>query len=338
MTYYAVDALGDAFAVTRSYLLPFDRSRWLRLALVVLFVGGTSTFSFQSSGTDTTGVPETVPGDVPAADLPEWTLAAVALVVVLVVVLALLFTLVGSVMEFVFVESLRSDAVHLRRYGRRYLGAGLRLFGFRVVLGLLTLAAVAVPVGLALLPFLGGSGPGAGAAVGAALVVVPVVLLVAVVAALVSGFTTMFVVPVMLLEERGVLAGWRRFWPTLRGRWVQYAVYVVAEFVLSIAAGIAVAIVDLLVLVALAIPFGILAGVVLLVGGFGTFSTVEVVALVVIGLVYLVLAIVAVLLVQVPVETYFRFYALLVLGDTDEALDLIPDRRAAVRTETETTA
>jgi hypothetical protein len=36
-------------------------------------------------------------------------------------------------------------------------------------------------------------------------------------------------------------------------------------------------------------------------------------------------------LVQVPVVTYFRYYALLVLGDTDADLDLIPERRRAVR-------
>jgi len=36
-------------------------------------------------------------------------------------------------------------------------------------------------------------------------------------------------------------------------------------------------------------------------------------------------------LIQVPVVTYLRYYALLVLGDTDSALDLIPEQRAAVR-------
>ena len=37
MSLYAVDAIDDALSATRSFLWPFDRGRWLRLALVVFF-------------------------------------------------------------------------------------------------------------------------------------------------------------------------------------------------------------------------------------------------------------------------------------------------------------
>lgn len=40
---------------------------------------------------------------------------------------------------------------------------------------------------------------------------------------------------------------------------------------------------------------------------------------------------VVVALAQVPVVTYLRYYALVVLGDVDSDLDLIPDRRGAIR-------
>jgi len=36
-------------------------------------------------------------------------------------------------------------------------------------------------------------------------------------------------------------------------------------------------------------------------------------------------------LVQVPVQAYLRYYALLVLGDVEPEFDLVPDQRAAVR-------
>lgn len=42
------------------------------------------------------------------------------------------------------------------------------------------------------------------------LLLIPVVILVATAAGLVNGFTTVFIVPVMVLEDCGVLAGWRR--------------------------------------------------------------------------------------------------------------------------------
>jgi len=48
---------------------------------------------------------------------------------------------------------------------------------------------------------------------------------------------------------------------------------------------------------------------------------------VVFGLAVLVLT----LFVSVPVQTYLRYYALFVLGDTNDAFDVIADRRRAVR-------
>ncbi|MFC6906655.1 DUF7544 domain-containing protein [Halalkalicoccus tibetensis] len=42
-------------------------------------------------------------------------------------------------------------------------------------------------------------------------------------------------------------------------------------------------------------------------------------------------AFVAGLLLQVPLRTYLRYYALLILGDTNERLDPIPELRARIR-------
>lgn len=60
------------------------------------------------------------------------------------VLVVLLFAFVGSVMEFAFVESLRSEEIHVRRYWTRYWRRGARLFGFRVGLGLVALLLLAV--------------------------------------------------------------------------------------------------------------------------------------------------------------------------------------------------
>ncbi|QLG60370.1 hypothetical protein HUG12_00815 [Halorarum salinum] len=93
----------------------------------------------------------------------------------------------------------------------------------------------------------------------------------------------------------------------------------------GILVAIAVAVAALLLL----IPFGILGavGVLLLTAvpplGAGVLA--------VVGLLFALATLVVVALARVPVVTYLRYYALLVLGDVDERLDLVPKRRAAIR-------
>jgi hypothetical protein len=142
----------------------------------------------------------------------------------------------------------------------------------------------------------------------------PVFALVVFVSGLLLGFTTVFVVPIMLLEDRGVLSAWARFWPTLRANLGEYAVYAVLGFLLTIVVGLATGIIVSVAAVVVLIPFAILGGLVF-VGAGGAFST----------------PVLATALVAVPFQTFLRYYALFVLGDTNEAFDAIPDVRTRVR-------
>jgi hypothetical protein len=325
MALYAFDDLEDAFALTRSYLFPFSLGRWLRLALVVLFIGGaTGNVPTANVNVDQSDFPGGFPADVgPVA--PGDVLPIVLAVVAFFVLVGLVFGFIGSVMEFVLVDSLRSD-VHVRRYFGEHLGKGFRLFVFRIVLFLLVAVPI-VAVGAALVL---NAGPdiGPGQVIGLLLVLFPLFLVLALVFGLVNAFTTSFVVPVMLLEGRGVLAGWRRFWPTLRTDWKEYGVYVVVAFILGAIANTAVGIAVGLIAVVFALPLVGVGAAGVAVGGFST-AVWGLVAVLVALFVLLVLAISAV--VRVPVLTYFRYYALLLLGDTNAELDLIPEQRRGAR-------
>ena len=334
MTLYAFDAIDDAFEATRAFLWPPDLGRWAKLALLMFFVGGGGGFNpFQYNFGGTGGGGPTPPGTPGAPGVPEGfpsiggpELAVIALIVGVVLLVGLVFLAVGSIMEFVFVESLRRESVTIRRYWGEHWGRGLRLFGFRLALGVVTLVIVGIGLAVAFGPVLAGTGEPSIAAV---LVAIPVFIAVAILAGLVNGFTTVFVVPVMIAEGSGVLAGWRRFWPTMRGQWKQYAVYAVMGFVLQIAAGIVAGIATLLALIVVAIPF-VIFGLV----GLGLLQAAAVAGWVVIGIavaLFLLAALIVSLFISVPVETFLRYYALFVLGDTDEELDLIAERRQAIR-------
>jgi len=332
MSLSAFDSVEDAISATRGFLLPFDLGRWLKLALLVFFLGGGGGFNpMQFGNTGGGSVPEPGPGSgtggmpsFPSIGPTEW--AIIGAVIATIVLLALGFALVAAVFEFVFVESLRQERVAIRAYWSEYRNLGIRLFGFRLVTGLVVLAFVLGALGLALWPLLVGSGE---FSVALLLLVVPGIIVLALLNGLLQGFTTQFVVPVMLLEDRGVIEGWKRFWPTLTGEWKEYAGYVLMRFVLQIAVGILLGIVLLIAGIVLAIPLGILS-----VAGFSLVQPQPILgwALVGIAVVLFVLAFLLVSLFSaVPVQTFLRYYALLVLGDTNEAFDAIPSQRAAVR-------
>lgn len=329
MVLYALEDVDDALALTRRFLTPVDRTRWLKLALIVSFVGGpganVNTFQY-SFGGDGGGF-QAPPGGVPFdPGVGFWTVVAAVVLVALLVGLA--FLLVGSIMEFVLVESLRNEEVAIRQYWGRRWRQGVRLLGFRVVIGLLVLGSVLLLAAPFLLAAFGdGVDPAAWLAL--LVVLVPLFVVLSIVVGLVNGFTTVFVVPVMVLEDGGVLDGWRRLWPTVTDQWTQYAAYAVAGFVLSIVGGFVVAMAVFLGALVLLIPFGLLAAI-----AFLALLAVEPVgiALFVVLAVLFGLAIVAVAaLALVPVQTYLRYYALLVLGDVDPDLDLVADQRAALR-------
>lgn len=331
MVLYAIDDLDDALDATRAFLLPFDLWRWLRLAVLAFFVaggfgGGASPPGFQFNG-GTTPDRGAAPGDVPIGEMEAFLTNNAALVVGVVVaaiLLALLFTWLSATFEFALLDALRTDEVRVRDGLRRFAGKGTRLFAFRLAIGLVSLALAAVTLAVALGPLLAGRGA---VSVVTFLALLPVLVVVGLAFGLVNAFTTAFVAPIMLLEDRGVLSAWRRLWPTIRREWKQFLAYAAVGFVLTIAVGILVGLAVGAVSIALAIPFLAVAGVVVL-GGTGPLGLT---VLGVVGAVLGLLVLVALALVQVPVQSYLRYWALLVLGDVNDEFDLVPERRAEIR-------
>jgi hypothetical protein len=320
MALHALEDIDDAVDATKALLLPFEWGRWLRLALVALFVGGASgpPTGVGSGFEGGTGVEPGAPGAVPLPVLDRTVLLALVGLALAAVLLALLVAVLGSVMEFVFVAILATEAVQVRQFARAHLRDGLRLFGFRIGLFLLTVLPIAILVGLFLVA------PPVGVL---ALLGLPILLLYFLLLGLVQGFTTVFVVPTMLREDCGVLAGWRRLWPTVRGDLKEFGAYAVLGFVLNIGAGIVVGLAVLLAAFVLAIPVGLLFGI-----PFFLLSEPANLAVAAVGgLVYALGLLVAIGLAQAPVQTFLRYYALFVLGDVDPDLDLIAGRRAAIR-------
>ncbi|WP_235271250.1 hypothetical protein [Halorubrum saccharovorum] len=230
-----------------------------------------------------------------------------------------LFALIGAIMEFVLIESLRTGEVSLRRYWRQRWRQGLRLFGFRIAIGLPMVALFVGWIAVLVVPILTGRDPTVPFTV--FLVGIPVVILISVLYALVSGLTTVFVVPLMIQADSGVLAAWRRLWGSIKTAWKQYLAYVVVAFLLTVVAGIIASIVVGIIAIVLLIPILIVAAIIHVTVSLS--STIGLVVLVAFGGLFGLSMLVIWTLVQVPVVTYLRYYALLVLGDIEESYDIL---------------
>lgn len=344
MALYAIERIDDAVSLTRSLLFPLDAGLWARLAVVVFFLGigsggGNVTSSASNAPSATSSAGPSISGtdvslEPTAVSIPGEALAALAIVAVLVFAIWAVLAWIGATMEFVFVESLAEQSASLRRGFGRHRGRGLRLFGFRLALLVVTLALLG---GAALVIFwdpittwfAGGSPTVRGSQLFAGIAAVILFsLLVGIPALLIHGLTTEFVVPIMLREECGVLVGWRRLWSTIKAQWKQYVVYVLVAFGLRIATSLAAGIVLGIVGIVVAIPF-VIVGVLL---GFGAVTGGTLTTPLLVGLVLLVLAFLAVFalvgaLVYVPIQSFHRYFALLFLGDVESDFDVLEEIR-----------
>jgi len=329
MTWHALSALDDALTATRRLLLPFSLREWLTLAVVAFFVSGATafepnaSFSLGDSGNGAAPVSPTPGPGVFEGGLTASQLQLLVGVVVVALLVGLALAYLGAVLEFVFVEILREREIGIRGRFGRYTDAGASLFLFRLAVGVVVLSAVIGIVGLVVLT--------GGLFVIALVLLSPVLLLVGVGLWLVLAFTADFVVPVMIVEETGVVGGWRAFWPELRAEWRQYAVYALARLVLGGVASVVAGIGFVAAAVLLGIPFGIVAGALFLLGqALGTSAIGLALGGAVAALWLLGVLVVGTTFVQVPIQTYLRYYSLLVLGAVSPPFDLLADVRAEI--------
>lgn len=330
MSYHAIEALGDALDATRDLLWPFELSRWWRVALVALFVGGGASVNMPSMPGSPRGAPNATPGGPGGGGLPAPAgdeLLVIGLVVLAVVLFGLVLIVIGAVMEFLAYEMLHRDPFNIRQLFRRNLTNGFRLLLFRIGLAVATIFFVGLLVGLALLPVVVDVPI---LTVLGLLVVVPIVASIVLMAAMINGFTTSFVVPTMLAEDRTVLSAWRRVWKLMRTDPWEVAIFLVVGLGIAVGKGVVVGIATMVGGLILLVPTAFLAAI-----AFGLYQVIPLLGIavgVLTGLLFLAAGIGLIGFIKAPLVTYVRYFNVFVLGDLDDSLDLIPEQRSAVRT------
>lgn len=337
--WWAAKPVTTAFDKTRKLLLePFNVWTWLKLIVIVFFVGGAGT-SRLGSNFSNLGNYQAGPSDMQAIEqgvntiLSNTTLILIILAAVaLVVIVALALAYLRNVFSFVFIQALASGDVHVIKPAMDSLGRGFRLFIFTLAVSLATLAVIIGFILVIILCIFLALKAGVSGATGIvvlllAIFVMLVLLLImiafSVASAIFVGFTYDFVAPMVFFKGMGILESWSWLWESIKKYWQQYAVYVVVHWALELAVGIVMMFIILpiaLLFIAILIAAGIMAA---------ALAKITIVLTILIGLVMLVTAaffILLMLAISMPVAVYFRYYSLDVLKQIDPSAVLYSDR------------
>lgn len=168
-----------------------------------------------------------------------WIIPVAAIVMILGIAIGLLFVWLDSRGKFMFLHCVAANKSEVKVPWSKFKKHGNSLFLFRIVLGLLGLAVVAVPIlGMFVLIIM------MVAEAATVVVFVPItiilgllVIVFAIVLSLARKFTFDFVVPIMFLQTASCIAGWREFLKILSVNKARLALYVLFQVVITIVIG-----------------------------------------------------------------------------------------------------
>jgi hypothetical protein len=241
----------------------------------------------------------------------------IALLIVLAVAVLVALLYVSSRMRFVLFDSIVGRECHIRRYWNQRGEPAFRYFLFQLlfflaaVLGFLVLSGTAVTMGF-VFGWFRSPREHVVSLVVFGLIFVLLFLAFIVIAAVVAIMAKDFVVPQMALENITVTEAWDRLWSMVAGEKGRYAAYIGLKILLSIVAAIVTTIASVLLVLALLIPIGAIAAIVVFGGrAIGLVWNVFTIAIAVTaGVVVLIAVVFGLLLAFVPSFVFFPAYAI----------------------------
>jgi len=320
----ASDSITLALEHTKLQLFKrFRIGQWTRLAFVGLLAGELGSNGCNSSNFNFPHHPGAAPhpGFPGSLGIDPALLAALgALLAVLVIAalaLGIIMMYVGSVMRFVLFDSIITRECHIRWSWSRRLGPGWRYFVWKLLYTLLSLAGIAIVVGIPLaLAVTQGwfkePSQHVPALILSGVFLFFVLVAFALITAVIFVLTKDFVVPQMALENIDAMEGWRRLWPMMMAEKGAYAAYLGMKIVLAIVVGFLIAIATIilgLIFVLPSIGIGVLAFLTGKTAGL-TWNAQTITLAIVVGCVLLGVFLYLVSLISVPAIVFFPAYSI----------------------------
>jgi MFS family permease len=320
----ASDSITLALEHTKLQLFKrFRIGQWTRLAFVGLLAGelGSNGCNRSTFNIPHAPVASPHPGWPGSLGIDPALLAALGALLVTLVVAALavgiIMMYVGSVMRFVLFDSIITRECHIRWSWSRRLGPGWRYFVWKLLYALLSLAGIAIVVGIPLaLAVTQGwfkePSQHVPALILSAVFLFLALIAFAVITAVILVLTKDFVVPQMALENIDAMEGWRRLWPMMMAEKGAYAAYLGMKIVLAFVAGILIAITTIIVGLIFVVPSIGIAVLAFLTGKTAglTWNAYTITLAIVVGCVVLGIFLYIISLISVPAIVFFPAYSI----------------------------
>ena len=312
--YYAVTNLDEAINRTKKLLWPPHKGIWIRIAIIVLFFGGGIINPIKIDGGD---IADLQNGKLLYPSALSGYLDIIVTLMVGICIVGLLYVIISSIFQFVFVDCLSSGKILLARPFKVRIGKGIHLFGFYLLLFLIIILCIITLTVLLIIPACTNGIPD----------LIP--LLVLLIETLILLFFLMtpvwilailtadFVVPIMIVDNIGVIAGWRRVIQLYHGRWIEAGIYTGIKIFITVLTGLILGTMVFLI----SIPLGFVSAISMSASDKLLINHDP-------GLTPLIFGTIAVFLISlfllVPVITFFRYYSLAVLRDLSPEYNLLP--------------
>lgn len=304
----------EAFDRTVALLWPPSPAVWFRIALIVFFLGGCV---IQPFGTDDFILPGFHTDEVVFQEYLLQNSDPIFLSILLIFAGGIAYVIISSIFQFVFVDCLSSDTIILTRTLTIRIGKGVRLMIFYLfLLGIVSLAAIVLSL-LFFVPVLTGGDASMVDLLIALITVLVLVILLLIPVWVLAILTADFVVPVMILDDTGIIAGWRSTLTLFQGNERTIAMYTGLKIVLIIASGVVLGAMAIII----SIPLGLLGDLASAEDGIVPLQSTDAIISLLMGTGAMVLTS---LVLLVPVITFFRYYSLVVLGNLNPAYTLLP--------------
>ncbi len=266
----AVDSVSPAFADARRILFaPWSFRMWSRMAILGLLTGEFATGGWSGGNFQ---VPRTnshfslAPVSPVATDAIFESLRDnwmwVAICVLLLIALFFIAEYLSSVSRFVLLESVITGRCELRHGWKKWRAKGLQYFawdaGFSICCMIFLLLLLGVPLWIAIRKMPSSGSPNFAALLAGGAVVLLAAGIFLVIAAVIDLLARDFLVPVMAVENRGVWSAWRRLLPMLAAEKLAYTGYILMKAVLAVGSAIFFGIIDVIALLLLLIPLGLI--------------------------------------------------------------------------------
>ena len=292
-------------------LWPPRKGVWLRVAIITLFLGGGMINPFRTDSMQVSDVQGSLPGpEVLSGYMPLIFSFFAALLIA-----GFLYICVSAVFQFVFVDCLSSGKILFTRTFRLRWGKGLHLIGFYLILLVIILISALLVILTVMMPVFVSETRDFLTILIRLMETLIILLIILMPVWIIAILTADFVVPVMIVDDTGIISGWKQVVTLFHGRWTDAGTYIALKIFLIFLAGVILGVITFLISIPLGIPD------IALTIEQGSTPTPSGILLIGLGTGAMM---VKSLLLLVPVITFFRYYSLAVLRDLSPRYSLLP--------------